>query len=287
VSLAIYSQSLRALVNECLLLESPGRPSPEALVARTRRGLDSARKASGSMPNQPPLVSKPQPVPSARWFSVDPNSVPNQPKPASYTPAPSELLVKMDALEIERQIQANKLAAKKAEHTRIKVQRAQGGNPLAMNPIVPRQQAQGAIPPGSFTGLGANIMNARAYIQAQTATRAQADMPFNLGLDLLPPRNQPLPPNRPLPQPLVLVPITELKCIIQRIGFLGNLVHSTHTLYNLKASMTFYQIKRRLVDLGVNIPIVKMKMTSGTVEFMDNQLLGELGGNNILRVIER
>jgi hypothetical protein len=37
----------------------------------------------------------------------------------------------------------------------------------------------------------------------------------------------------------------------------------------------------------VNIPIVKMKMTSGTVEFMDNQLLGELGGNNILRVIER
>lgn len=36
-----YSQGLRALINECLLINSAERPSPENLVARTRHGLVS------------------------------------------------------------------------------------------------------------------------------------------------------------------------------------------------------------------------------------------------------
>ena len=73
-SLYGYSDTLKALVKECLFIESVGRPTPAWLVWRTRAGLHDARIAEKNLDPMSALpsiawVNYPDPTIALRWYS--------------------------------------------------------------------------------------------------------------------------------------------------------------------------------------------------------------------------
>jgi hypothetical protein len=71
-----YSKELRALINECLLVESTERPSLETLVERTKAGTEGSRLAQQNIirdqkdEDGAPLPYQ-EPQLSAQWYSVN------------------------------------------------------------------------------------------------------------------------------------------------------------------------------------------------------------------------
>lgn len=80
-----YSEELKALIKECLLIEPERRPTPEWLVERTRQGLHDIRMASGNLPAFMPLPAPaqtlyPDPNISTGWYDGQVFATPAQAK---------------------------------------------------------------------------------------------------------------------------------------------------------------------------------------------------------------
>lgn len=318
-SLAKYSIGLNALIKECLLIQPPSRPTPEALVARTKWGLEQCHRNAGMSLSTVPSAAPIHPQPSSRWFSQDLDPEFERKLAPQRTLKLSELPMRIEEAQKE---------AIKQRHLEIPSHgiakwlnfgrfnrpprgfAAQRSNPFSLsggdgriqrfNASVPLGLGAGAaagvaagVAAGIGVGLGAGFELVKEQLQAGV----------NAGVNRLAEALNPPPENDdwevllsnkgkgpaqvnegPPPDEQALVPIPELICIVRTVGVFGGVTHSHVKLNGLFKGTTFFQLKGKLMASGVNIPLHQMKITCGARIFKDDETLAELAGRNTIRV---
>ena len=110
---AKYSIGLNALIKECLLIQPPNRPSPELLVARTKRGLEMCYRNAGMSLAPVPASGIPQNLPSSRWFSQDPHPIISDEREPQRTLPLSVLIHRVGKIKLQKEWQARKMRVEK------------------------------------------------------------------------------------------------------------------------------------------------------------------------------
>jgi hypothetical protein len=319
-STATYSASLRALINECLLIQTASRPSPEILVARTKRGLERARENASVPPYVPPTSVPPQIEPSSRWFSQDPFLSIKDKSELPHTLRISDLPQKITRARIEKARDKDIGARQRGWVSRLNLKfantrlyRPGDSDPFAgiaglanmrhnINLSIPLgigADIAAGVAAGIGAGVGAGLGMVKGHVQAG----------FNAGANRLADAiNPPLPPRNndaweilsrnnishipesgrrgQPPDAEALAAMPTLHCIVRVVGAFGAVTHTIVKLNGFYKGTTIFQLKGALKANGVDIPLHKMKITVGIRTLEDHHTLLDLGGRTNLRVEE-
>jgi hypothetical protein len=299
-----YSKGLRALIHECLLIQPPSRPTPEMLVARTKRGLESARMTSGMIINQEPDPVALQPELSARWYSVGPYPDPEEDTAAQHSPRVSELVQLADQAKIDetkrlkqnaiqsamlgarlvtqkRNSPLNRLGRRGSVQLRQTAAMATGRAPStpygvledmedAMNDAMGVEIGKGLNAAGGFlrAGMNADLNQLAAAMPSQGFHNTSHREPG------------------PAPPPDGVGPLPAVTFIVMDRVMFGGVRHRTLKVEGLYASMTILQLKANLNTRDVRIPLERMVIRRGNQVLDNAQSLAVLDGTVILRVNE-
>lgn len=314
--IARYSVSLRALINECLLIQTASRPSPEILVARTRRGLERARESASIPPYVPATFIPQQNEPSSRWFSQDPFLSLDDTPELPHTLRLSELPRRIARARIEKSKDKEVETKKRGWASRLNLKLAKprhyrpgdsdpfgalaGLANMRQNINISSSLGMGAdIAAGVAAGIGAGLGAGLGIVKG----RVQAGI--NAGAHRLAEALHPPPPqnddawevlSRSLnhkqesaklgqpPDAEALTAMPTLHCIVRVVGAFGAVTHSIIKLNGLYKGTTIFQLKGALQANGVDIPLNKIKITVGTWTLEDHHTLVDLDARNNLRV---
>lgn len=311
-SVSKYSIGLNALINECLLIQHAGRPSPQALFERTKRGLESCHKRTGMSLSPVPGPLAQQPQLSARWFSKDPH-----PPAVDILSSPqrslkiSELIKKVAEVKIDKSRFLG--VARRGWTSRLNLGGGSSARhdsplggmlPLRIPSFLPSApfnigaEVAAKIGAGVGAGLGAGLEVVKEQLHAgarrgviRLAEVINPPAPpreqrYNEWEILSQPKGKKSERNNPGPPPdaEALVPMPEIRCIIMAKGMLGGMSHTNIKLNGLYKGTTFLQLKGKLQASGVAIPLENMKISCGRKVFKDTDVLSELGGRTIIRL---
>ena len=261
-----YSKHLRAVISECLLIQSSSRLLPADLVEKTRRGLATARAVAPRpiTPIHSPYTHV-EPQLDQRWYSGATQPPPERQQDEERTP--SELFMLIEGRNaVNAQAQANAasraaaLARQRAEWDALQEARAARNNPLAMNPTAPHAPATPATP-------------LTQHPQAIPVTP-----PAQLQLGVPRPPQAPAPaaatPTTPFsPSPQNICCIITIKPNVLGLG--GG--QKVETLKNVNAQTTIWQLKQMLEMRNCGIAAWKMQLSYGRRIFRNDERLGEIG----------